>query len=146
VTPRWVFATLVLLAGELAAPGQSPVQRDCERIGFAAASAVGDRARGATREQLLEVLPSLERSEARSDSSDHRVLKAMHEIVDEVFDYPPLNEAAYMVYKTESCYQAEWNGAAPKPFAEAHDALLACSTLEHRELIACSLRAAGADG
>jgi hypothetical protein len=68
----------------------------------------------------------------------------MHQIVGEVFDYPPLNGTAYIVYKTESCYQAAWGKAAQKPFATAHEELLACSALPHNELIACSMRVAGA--
>lgn len=72
------------------------------------------------------------------------MLAAMHEIVDEVFDYPPLNEAAYVVYKTESCYQAASHTAEPKSFAQAHEELRICSALENDELIACSMRVAGA--
>jgi hypothetical protein len=122
----------------------SPAQRECERIALLSVSAARHRARGATKEQLLSVLPSLELSQDRIASSDAALLRAVREIADEVFDFPPVDETAYMVYKTEGCYLAASGSAAPKRYAAVHEKLRRCSALEGNELIACSMRVAGA--
>ncbi|MFT5218630.1 MAG: hypothetical protein ACI9LO_002951 [Planctomycetota bacterium] len=120
-------------------------QADCQKIGMAGASAMNNMSKGVPKDRLKAVLPPLESIEDLTDLKDQQMAAELHQSLDEVYAFDPINVTAFMVYKSESCIHRIAGGKVV-PYAEAHAELKACSSGSDDDVIECSINAAGATG
>ena len=117
-------------------------QKECDSLTIAAASLMSNRSKTASKEGLLNALPSLEQPPYKKNSAKYLLLQEMHTMVHEVFEHEALNPSVYMVFKGETCLKAMQGKPAPS-YTDAYPELKVCADLsDNNEMIGCSMRAA----
>lgn len=95
------------------------INKQCTLEKQAALTAIRLRNRGKSRQELAGTLPALDK-----DSS--RLLVYLHEIVQESYQYPALNEITYPAYRFELCARQLAGKPYPVNVAHIYPALLSC--------------------
>ena len=124
---------------------ESMGQNECDSLTIAAASLMSNRSKTASKESLLNALPSLEQPPYKMNSAKYLMLQEMHTMVHEVFEHEAINPSVYMVFKGETCSKTMQGEPAPS-YADAYPKLKVCTELpDNNEMIECSIRAAESD-
>jgi hypothetical protein len=137
--------TLLLISLLIAAPVTAVEfgEQDCQMLGMAGASAMSNFKNGVSKQDTKASLPPLTDYKDKS-TNEYHLLLAMHDTLDEVYAFDPIDPMAYMVYKSETCI-AKAKDVEPVSYADAHPKLNACSNGTFGDhLIECSMKAAGA--
>ena len=117
-------------------------ENECQLLGLAGASAMSKFKNGTSKQDMKTTLPLLADYKDKN-STEYFLVLAMHDTLDEVYAFEPIEAIAFMVYKSESCI-AKAKGVEPVSYADAHAKLTACSNGTFGDhLIECSMKAAG---
>lgn len=118
---------LILLSGCAHHPSARAIKSQCRLEMEAARTAVKMREQGKTKTAMLQSLPSL-----HPDST--RLLFEMHQIVDEAYAFPALNDIVYGIYRFETCARQLQHQLVSPPFQELAPHLLACQEQYRRQV------------
>jgi hypothetical protein len=137
-----LFLGLVLVSTTCWA--QLSSEQGCSLIGGLSREIVQFRAQGGTKQQVIANVRSSVKSGVSIPDPVGQLLDAAYAVIDEVYDYPPLNERAYVAYKMAACRRRIVGGAPIRPFDEAYRELSMCGNLESlEEITECGKKAAG---
>lgn len=105
----------------------------CQKVFWLSQSALSNKAKGVSKDRLVSALPTIQAEK------EPEPLRSMHEIVEEVYNYPITNQFAYSVYRTELCVLREAGQLQPIEFGDILDELNSCSS----EAPECAMHLAG---
>ena len=108
----------------------------CEEVYLVAASAVNNKTKGVSKKAMKKALPPLD------SSPNTELLRSMHEILDEVYDYEELDPQIYSVYRSEICFRRINEKETPTDFSLSHPKLQECSKISDKK-IECAMGVAG---
>jgi hypothetical protein len=121
-------------------------KRACYKVYPTAVSAIENRKRGMSQDELLAVLPSRVELENYPTSRDaeKRLGLAMLDIAEQVYNYTNLDPQAYSAFSAELCQRKLFNLEVPSSFESAYPQLLECNSLpQPKQRINCGMAVAG---
>ena len=108
------------------------------------ASAIDYKKQGTTKAEMLKPLPPKEYLQKNTHVKDGRVLigLAMHDVINEIYDYEVLPIAVYAPFTSEKCVRRA-NKLPIISFSEAHPLLKECSLLkDSKQQLECAFKVA----
>ena len=107
-----------------------------------AASAISNRDNGLTQDQLRQSIPPRDAAN-RLPQSSKALLLLMHQILDEIYETPQIDEITYAVFKAEQCYRQASKKPTPDDFKAVAAQLFECTKLPKKAKTECAMDVAG---
>lgn len=136
-----ILAAICILVSMPAARAEYPDA--CRMMYELSRSAMSYKADGMTEAQLRDVLPAKDKADLIPGTPQAEQIRAMHEILDEIFGNEGLDSQAYAVYRAEVCFRKVSKMPVPRSFKEVVPSLRECGKLQKKDLITCAMKAAG---
>ncbi len=129
------FIFFVLLIGTIISPAsfaQGMGQQECDSLTVAAASMMNNRHNGATKQSVLNSLPSLDQPSDKKESAKYILLTELHQMAHEVFAHAAVDATVYMIFKSETCLK-KIQGKTHVSYHSAHPLLEECSKMKSND-------------